>query len=79
VHYPRDFGNGVRYVSPILTSPTWLDLAICANAAIHVTGNRHEWHFVGLKKADLENLAVETQRKLARKKIDAVYHLMMKA
>ena len=43
----QDFFGGMSadvredYKSEILTNPTWLDLCLCANDMIHVTGDNH--------------------------------------
>lgn len=35
------FGNGSGYKSEIFTNPTWLDVAVCANEMMLITGDMH--------------------------------------
>ena len=40
-------GNGEAYINGPVTNPTWLELAILANEAIHTTGDTHHCFFEG--------------------------------
>ncbi len=39
------WGDGEDYTSPVVDSPTWLDVAVLANDMITTTGDRHH-HFL---------------------------------
>ena len=45
------FGKGVDYTSPVVESPTWLDVAVFANQAMKTTGDFAHWFFEGLGPA----------------------------
>jgi hypothetical protein len=45
-------GDGEAYIAGPVTNPTWLELAILANEAIHVTGDEHHVFFEGVDLVD---------------------------
>jgi len=48
---PHDefWGEGLDYRSEIKTNPTWLDVAVLADAAIRCTGDYHHSFFEGIR------------------------------
>ncbi len=71
------FGTGQRYISTILEAPTWLDLAVCANTAIHVTGDRNHIFFEDIMVVDEDSLKPATRLKMERLNVDRIYRLCM--
>jgi hypothetical protein len=45
-------GSGEMYISEPVTDPTWLELAILANEAMHVTGDFHHCFFESVDVID---------------------------
>ena len=45
-------GNGEIYISEPVTNPTWLELTLLANEAMHVTGDYHHCFFEGVNLMD---------------------------
>ena len=51
VQFVDDFGlwhSGEPYVSPIVSNPTWLEVAVLANEMIKVTGDYHHIFLEGI-------------------------------
>jgi hypothetical protein len=71
------FGNGRRYVSPVLNDPCWIDLAVCANAAVHVTGDTTHRYFEDISRVEDYDLKPSTWQKMQRHRVDAIYRLDM--
>lgn len=44
------WGEGKDYQSEILENPTWLQVTVCANKMIEVTGDQHHAFLEGLSK-----------------------------
>ncbi len=44
--------NGESYISEPVTNPTWLELTVLANEAMHVTGDYHHCFFENVNLAD---------------------------
>lgn len=60
-HHDGFWGEGEDYKSPTVVNPTWLQLAVFANEAINVTGDKHHIFFEGLRECGIELLSgVET-------------------
>lgn len=50
--YNSFWGEGEIYISEPVTDPTWLQLAVLANEAIHTTGDFHHIFFEGADLVD---------------------------
>ena len=46
----QNYGEGERYVSPVVENPTWLQVAVLANEMINTTGDTHHVFLEGIKK-----------------------------
>lgn len=46
------WGEGEDYKSGPITNPTWMDVAVAANASIPVTGDNHHRFLEGINKQD---------------------------
>ena len=47
-HGNLQFREG-KYVSPVMNSPTWLEIAVAANEMIKVTGDKHHVFLEGIE------------------------------
>ena len=63
--YDGFWGEGEDYRSEVVENPTWLDLAVLADAAIRTTGDYHHSFFEGIRYRKDEKYDVE------------VYHFIM--
>ena len=49
VHHSDFWGKGKDYVSESIRNPTWLDIAVHANASIPITGDHHHIYLEGIR------------------------------
>jgi hypothetical protein len=57
--HERFWGDGTDYFSPVVIDPTWLDVALYANAMIHTTGDEHHVYLEGINVVGHDNDGVQ--------------------